>query len=389
MPIFGDEPADLLQTILENVDAGIAIVDTEGRLVFLNDTAISVFGMDSLAKPIHVKDWVRNYRLQDRDGHDIPVESSALMRALAGERVESQDIRVILLNGDSKWLHTSTHHFSVMGLAGVLVIITDETAAIELRRRVSHLQRMEEVASISLGMAHNFNNVLNTISVNAWLALAEEGLPETTRSRLEQITNATQKATELVQRLAQFSRKPETQTQTRRPVQINRLVKEVLNLVQPVLPSSVQVHASLCEDMPEVEADPSEIEQVLMNLIVNARDAMPTGGELTITTDFEGSKPAEASNEQQARQFVIITVADNGIGIKEDIQGRVFDPFFTTKTAESGTGLGLSSAYGIVRQHQGTIDLRSAPGKGTKFTVHLPVRQFVTNTVPISPLRSA
>jgi two-component system, cell cycle sensor histidine kinase and response regulator CckA len=386
MPIFGNQRGELLQAILDNVGAGIAVADAEGKLVFANDTAISIFGMDSLSKPIDLKDCVRDFRFQDRHGHDIPLERSALMRALAGERMEPQDIRLMLPNGESKWLHTSTHPFSVMGLSGVLIIITDETANVELSRTASQLQRMEDVASIALGMAHNFNNVLNTISVNAALALADEGLPESTRGRLEQITNGSQKASAVVQRLAQFSRKREMQT---RPVQINRLVKDALNLVQPVLTNRVHVHTALRDDLPEVEANPSDIEQVLVNLIVNARDAMPMGGELTIATEIEYSKLDEASTEQHIRQFVIITVADTGIGIREDIQGRIFDPFFTTKTAENGTGLGLSSAYGIVRQHEGTIDLWSAPGKGTKFTIHLPVRQFVKNTVPTYPRMSA
>lgn len=374
MPILGNQPGELLQTILENVGVAIAVADAEGKLVFANGAALSMFGMNSLPQPVHLKDWVRDYRFQDRHGHDIPVERSAAMRTLAGEKVEPQDICATLPDGKCKWLHTSAHPFSVMGLAGVLVIITDETKEVELQRTSAQLQRMEDVASTAVGLAHNFNNVLATISMNATLALAEESVGETTRARLEQITDASWKAAGVVKRLMQFSRTRELQIQR---VQINSLINQVLKLVEPTLTKSVQVHAALRQDLPELEADPAELEQVLVNLILNATDAMPHGGDLTIATELACSESEEATNNEETGHFVIITVADTGTGIQEDIRDRIFDPFFTTKTAESGTGLGLASAYGIVRQHQGKIEVWSVPGKGTKFTIHLPVRQFV------------
>jgi signal transduction histidine kinase len=139
----------------------------------------------------------------------------------------------------------------------------------------------------------------------------------------------------------------------------------------------VQVRTDLREGLPEIEADPAEMEQVLVNLIVNARDAMPNGGELTIATEIGDAESEGIGDDQTKQRFVIITVADTGTGIKEEIQERIFEPFFTTKTAERGTGLGLSSAYGIVQQHGGKIAVWSAPGKGAKFTISLPARQTV------------
>jgi PAS domain S-box-containing protein len=368
---------NLLKTILENVGAGISVLDAEGRIVFVNEAAVAIFGMDHFRQPVPLDDWCRNYHFQDSLGHEIHPLKSAAMRTLAGEQVEPQDLRATLPDGRIKWLHTSAHRFSVMGISGVLVIITDETAEVELRRTAAHLQRMEDVGTIAAGLAHNFNNILSAISLNVDLALMEKGVPESTQCRLQQISDASWKAAALVKRLLQFSRRRELHV---RPVQINWLVTEVLNLVRPVLPS-VQVHTDLGEGIPDTEIDPSEIEQVLVNMIVNARDAMPEGGELTISTELERPHSTVAGSEEGSQHFVVITIADTGTGIPEDIQTRIFEPFFTTKTAGKGTGLGLSSAYGIVQQHDGKITVWSELNKGTKFTIRLPVRKSLRSEV--------
>jgi two-component system cell cycle sensor histidine kinase/response regulator CckA len=360
----------LLQTILENVEVGIAVLDTEGKIVFTNQSALTMVGMRSFPAPVRLEEWSSGYRFQDSLGRDIPLLEFAALRTLAGEQVEPEHIRVTLPDGRTKWFHISSHRFSVMGLTGVLIIIIDETTTVELRRAAAQLQRMDDVSAIAAGLAHNFNNILSTISLSADIALMEEGVPESIRGRLRQISEASWKAAALVKRLMQFGRRRELQVQR---VQISSLVTEALNLVLPLL-QKIQVHTNVGQGIPEVEIDPTEIEQVLVNLIMNARDAMPEGGELTITTELEDSTPAAASTEGEGQQqFVVISVADTGTGIAEEIQPQIFEPFFTTKTAEKGTGLGLSSAHGIVKQHRGKITVWSEPGKGTKFTVHLPL----------------
>src|SRR5437899_7668779 len=155
-----------------------------------------------------------------------------------------------------------------MGIERVLIIITDETVEVELRRAAAQLQRMEDVGAIAAGLAHNFNNILSTISLNVDVALMEEGIPESTRGRLQQISEASWKAAALVKRLMQFSRRRELQV---RPVQINWVITEVLNLVRAIL-LNVRVRTDLAQNMPDLQLDPMEIEQVLVNLIVNARD---------------------------------------------------------------------------------------------------------------------
>jgi signal transduction histidine kinase len=373
MGAFVSQPGDLLKTILENVGVAIAVMDSSGKFVFANATALTMFRMSELPAPVHIRDWASNYRFQDSMGRDIPVETSAPMQMLAGKHVEPHDIRVVFPDGQIKWLHTSTHPFSVMGLTGILMIITDETEQFELRRASAQLKRMEDVGSIAVGLAHNFNNILYVISTNVELALAEPGIAESTRSRLEQINEASWNAAELVRRLMSFSRAEEMQVQ---PIQINSLVHGVLQLVRPMLGGNVHVDEDLHPNLPEIEADRAGLEQVLVNLIANARDAMPEGGHLSIATGLD-----------DAQQFVTISVADTGIGMQHDVQTRIFDPFFTTKAA--GSGLGLSSSYAIVRQHHGEIKVSSAPGKGTKFTVRLPVQQSKESAVPSALPQSA
>jgi signal transduction histidine kinase len=377
MPTFGAPSGTLLQTILENVGAGFAVLDAAGKFVFVNESALTMFGMRESQQPLNFDEWCRDFRFQNSLGHEIPPIRFAAIQVLAGEHVEPQDIRATLPNGRSKWIHTSAHRFSEMGINGVLIIVTDETVEIEFRQATAQLQRLNDLGAVAAGMAHNFNNILSTISLNVEVALIEEAIPESTRGRLQQISEASWKAADLVKRLMQFSRRRDLQV---RPVQINSVINEALNLVRPIL-SNVQMRTELAQAVPEIEADPVEMEQVFVNLIVNARDAMPEGGELTISTGVEYPDLPAALSEEGNQQFVIITIADTGVGIPEELQSRIFEPFFTTKPAEKGTGLGLSSAFGIVQQHHGKIAVWSQSGRGTKFTIRLPARKSLHSEV--------
>src|SRR6266536_1953472 len=369
MPLFGIQSAGLLQTIFESIGAAVAVVDHDGELVFANQTALDMFGDTRKESPVSFQDWRQNYRFEDSLGHEIPVEQSSVMRALRGERVESQEVRVKLPDGSIKWLLIWAYPFSTMGLAGVLVLTVDRTSEVELRRAAEQLQRMETLGALAAGLTHDFNNILDTILLNVALALRDRCPPQETRTRLEQISVATKKAAGLVTRLMQFSR---TQPLNVRTVQVNDVVREVVQLVHPLFRQNVVVNTDLSKGLPPIQADPSQIEQVLVNLIVNALDAMPDGGELKISTAVADTS-AGIPNPDISQQFVAISVADSGAGIPEDLQSAIFEPFFTTKPVDKGTGLGLSSAYGIVRQHKGNIKVQSAPGAGATFVVSFPV----------------
>jgi signal transduction histidine kinase len=231
-------------------------------------------------------------------------------------------------------------------------------------------QHLESVGILAGGLAHDFNNVLSAVSGYITLTLSEEGVQETGRIRLQQMADALKKGAALVSRLMEFSRPHESQI---RSVHINEVVTAAIELTRPLVKNGVQVKAELSDNLPAVQADPLKLEQVLVNLILNSLDAMPEGGELIFGTGLVRQHTFGRTTEED-KDFVLIDVADTGIGIPDDIQRNIFDPFFTTKRESKGVGLGLSSAQEIVRQHKGHIDLHSAPGAGTKFSVYLPVR---------------
>jgi signal transduction histidine kinase len=174
----------------------------------------------------------------------------------------------------------------------------------------------------------------------------------------------------LVSRLKGYSPTQDIQI---RSVQINEVVNAALELAHPLLKSRVRVKTEMSDSLPAMQADFSRLEQVLVNLILNAVDAMPEGGELTLGTKLVSSDAVHGRKNEGKEQFVLITVADTGIGIPEKLRPSVFDPFLTTKPGGKGAGLGLSSAQAIVRQHNGHIEVQSTPGAGTKFSIYLPV----------------
>lgn len=321
---------------------------------------------------IHFAEWRRSYRFQDNQGRDIPTEQCALARLLAGQPEEAQDLHVILPDGRRKWLHTAGHRFSVMGLSGVLIVVADETEQVELRRSAEQVQRLECAGVLAGGLAHDFNNMLTVISENAALALTDPGVPETTRERLRQMSLAVKKGSDLVSRLTQFSHARDLR---KRLVQMNQVVETALELVRPMVGNNVRLTVKLQPDLPSIEAAPAEIEQVLVNLLLNALEAMPSGGELAVETELTGPDAVTWHEEERPEGFVAISVADNGVGIPESLQATIFEPFFTTKAPGKGAGLGLATAYGVVREHHGSIKVESRPGAGTRFTIYLPVRK--------------
>lgn len=374
MPIFGLQPAGLLQTIFENIEVAVAVIDADEKIVFANSTALQLFG-GIRGAPVSFQDWRQNFCFEDSAGNEIPIDRSAVMRALKGEHVASQELRFKMPDGKIKWIHVWAYQFCAMGLEGVITLIADQTSEVELRKTVAQLHRMETLGALAAGLTHNFNNILNTISTNVALALATERCPPELQMRFDQISEAVDAAGELVRRLMQFSRK---QKLHRRSLQANEVVRDVLRLVQPLVRENISLAVDLAEALPTVYADSSQMEQVIINIILNALDAMPDGGALRVSTSAENHNqqaPSHANNQE----FICVSVSDTGIGIPAEVQSLIFEPFYTTKPAGKGTGLGLSSSYGIVHQHKGRIEVQSEPGRGTTFNVFFP-----TESSPVS-----
>ena len=370
-PLPETDAGTALLTILDNVGLAVTVVDEQGKITFANKKALTMWGEHSVVPGVSFLQWRSSYRVQDRHGRDIPAENAPILRALTGENTGPRDFRIILPDGSIKWMHAISERFSVLGITGILIIMADETEQVLLRQALQQFEQLESLGQLTRGMIHDLNNMFSVVSENLHLARMEEGVPQATRERLEQTDVALQKGVRLVKRLGLFSRAQELQIQ---PIEINQAVNTALELARPLLGRRLHVKLALDPDLPMVEGDCGEIEQALVNLILNAVDAMPNGGELSLSTELVQRKPREQSDERPA-SFVLITVADTGVGIPENIQPRIFEPFFTTKTDKRGTGLGLPSVYGIVQHHHGEIKVHSVPGQGTRFTIYLPLTE--------------
>jgi signal transduction histidine kinase len=263
-------------------------------------------------------------------------------------------------------------------------VATDETQEIELQKVAASAEKFEMLTAVAGGLAHNFNNMLSIINFSVFQCIESSDVGPGARAKLQKISDTSRDAAKLVKRLAQFSR---TQPLQPRLMPINQLIRNVLDLIEPLVRAkSVKVIANLNPDLPDVDVDPVEMEQVILNLMLNARDAMPNGGELTISTDA-CVRPSDTAIRDDDKQCVAITVSDTGSGIPESNLDHIFEPFFTTKA--NGTGLGLASAHGIVRQHGGDIKVQSVLGDGTRFTVYLPPSRRKEEVVQGGPAKVA
>ena len=240
----------------------------------------------------------------------------------------------------------------------------------ESQRQLQESQQLEAVGRLAGGVAHDFNNLVAAILSYADLILQSLPPGDAHRDDVEEIKRAGRHAADLTRQLVAFSRQQILDTSV---IDLNEVVRDDMGLLQRLAGSSVEIETELHASLWHTKADRTQIEQVLLNLTANARDAMPEGGRLTIRTD-NVILPAEAAGPQLSvpGQYVRLDVIDTGTGIPEDIRSKIFDPFFTTKEIGKGTGLGLATVYGIVRQSGGTIQVESAVDRGAVFTIYLP-----------------
>ena len=252
----------------------------------------------------------------------------------------------------------------------IMGVLRDVTASRRLEQQLRQSQKMEAVGRVARGLAHEFNNLLTAINGYSELLLfhLEEG--DNKRGYVEQIRAAGHRAAALIGRLVTLSRPSEAAALV---CDMNRVLSAQETLIRQVLGEDVELAWELAPELPHVHLDPGQIEQVVLNLALNARDAMPTGGRLAVETSmvFLDPRAAEAIGAESGG-WVRLLVRDTGVGVAPEVRDRMFEPFFTTKEAAAGSGLGLSTVYGIVRQVGGHIDVESSPQQGTTFRIYLP-----------------
>lgn len=256
-------------------------------------------------------------------------------------------------------------------IVNYVAVKRDVTNEVMLQRQLLEAQKMEAVGTLAGGIAHDFNNLLHVIQGYADMALFDVKKDSQGYLELKQIRQAAKTAAELTRSLLTFSRRVEGQ---HRPVNLNHELKTIINMLKRTIPRMISIELELAENLHSVNADPAQLQQIIMNLGVNARDAMPDGGRFTIQTrnvtlDEEYCK---SHLEMEPGDYVELMVSDTGTGMQKETAQYVFDPFYTTKDPGKGTGLGLSIVYGIVKSHGGNITCYSEPGEGTTFRIHLP-----------------
>jgi two-component system cell cycle sensor histidine kinase/response regulator CckA len=265
--------------------------------------------------------------------------------------------------------------------------VRDITARRQLEDQLRQVQKMEAVGRLAGGVAHDFNNILGVIMGHSQILLSGMAANDPRRARVEQIISASHRAAGLTRQLLAFSRRQVFET---RVLDINQTIDVVIKMLGRLIGEDVTLTFRPGESLGHVRADPTQIEQVLMNLAVNGRDAMPDGGRLAIETsgvtmddDYVRVHAGAAPG-----RYVCIAVSDTGHGMTKDVQAHIFEPFFTTKEPGKGTGLGLATVYGIVKQSEGSIYVYSEPGHGTTFKVYLPVVDAdVENPAEAPPVR--
>lgn len=296
------------------------------------------------------------------------------IRRLAGEEdlPTTYSFRVINKNGDEVLIELSAVTITWEGRQATLNFLRDITQQKKIETQLQVAQRMESIGTLAGGIAHDFNNILGIILGYAELAMDDVAELNPIRRKLEEIRKASLRAKEVVGQLLSFARRSEIK---KKPTNLIPIVKESLNLLRSSIPKSIEIHQDVSEDVDSILADPTQMNQVLINLCTNANHAMPDGGILEVSlknVELDGDA-ADKYPDLKPGRYVNLTVSDTGQGISLELRDRIFDPYFTTKEVGKGTGMGLSVVHGIIKSHQGAIFVDSDIGKGTTFSLFFPV----------------
>ncbi|MEK7343007.1 MAG: response regulator [Pseudomonadota bacterium] len=378
-----DEPAggggtsalSYIETLLSLLPFGLAMADRDGRVLFLNNAFARAAGLKAGDKPSYPGDLVVR--------EDQAAVADAVRRFAVGPQM-SGDIAVRMRDNPDDPVALSLAGVRGLGEAAVLLSLKDNSEESKLKRQVAQATKMQAIGQLAGGVAHDFNNILTAIIGHCDLMLMRHTPGDSDYDDIQQVKSNSNRAAGLTRQLLAFSRQ-----QTLRPqiLQLPDIVADVSNLLKRLLGENVKLDVTHGRNLGAVRADPGQMEQVIVNLAVNARDAMPEGGTLNIQTYAVPAAKVREMHQQilPAGDYSALRVSDTGLGIPPDILAKIFEPFFTTKELGKGTGLGLSTVYGIVKQSGGYIFAESELGRGASFVIYLPVYSGADADLPVAP----
>jgi PAS domain S-box-containing protein len=359
----GQVPMDRLRTIFDGMFDGVWLIGSDGRTTYANDAMAGLLGTTAAA--------MQGRPITEFLAEEFKAIAKAMIdrqRLSPGERV---DMRFLRADGGDLWtLVAASPIMTAEGsFVGSMLNVSDVTGKRAAQNQAMQNQKLEAIGAFAAGISHDFNNLLTSIRGYAELAIAE--LPEgsSIRADLDQVINSADRARAITAKLLAFTR-----GQALEPVVIDpgRVILDVLPVLRPILSKEVDVVLDVMPAQSWIRMDPVALEQVIVNLAINAHDAMADGGSLTISMDEVEGHPGDALGGDARAPSVRIRVRDTGAGMHKATLDHLFDPFFTTKEAGKGTGLGLSTVYGLIRQSGGSINAESAVGLGSTFTIMLP-----------------
>jgi len=359
---------EYFRSLIETSTDMIVVLDAEGRFRYVSPSSERLIGYS----PAELLGTVA-FDLVHPDDADW-LKGRVYAAVIANRTIDDRPVVFRLRHKNGTWRTIDSHGRNMIAhpaIRGVLINARDVTERRQLEERLRQAQKMEAVGRLAGGIAHDFNNLLTAILGYSDLVAGREQLDDETRSEVREIRKAAERAAALTRQLLAFSRKQVLQPKV---LDLNRLVTDTEALMRRLIGENIDLRTSLAPDLPPIRADRSQIEQVVVNLVVNARDAMPDGGTLTIETRNAvfGRGDLEHEPELGPGSYVVLAVSDTGHGMSAEVQANIFDPFFTTKPPGQGTGLGLPTVLGIVKQSGGRIVFTSRVGAGTRFEVHLP-----------------
>jgi two-component system cell cycle sensor histidine kinase/response regulator CckA len=366
------ESQEKYRLVVDNANDGIVILQ-DGIIKFANPKTVAVSGysMDELTR-MHFIDLIAE--------EDKELALNNYLARLSGKGASKEYIfRIRNRGGQMLWVDIHVVIITWEGRPATLNFIRDITRQKKTEEQLQQAQKMEAIGTLAGGIAHDFNNLLQAIQGYTQLLLLDKEKSKASHRELEEILGAARRGGELTRQLLTFSRKVES---SMRPVDINTEIKKVEKILSRTIPKMIEIQLNLTEDLYTVNADSGQVEQVLMNLAVNARDAMKEGGKIVIETEnvILDKEYCETNLIEKAGEYVLLSFSDTGHGISKESLEHIFEPFFTTKKVGEGTGLGLAMVYGIMMSHKGAINCYSVPGRGTTFRIYLPAIESFKET---------